>query len=229
MHNFVTVVPETAPAGPLAAVPDLSVSLDVKIQSPEIRPEWLNRSPLLHRLSGTTARLILLSASAGSGKTVLVSQWRAAADGSRFAWTTLDHGDNDPSRLWWKVISAVRRACPEFDVDPPQVLAQRQGRVLLPALIARLSSLRAPVVLVLDDYHLVNNHRCHAQVESLLRDLPQPVQVVLITRAIRRWSWHACAPRARSPISGCPTCASAGHRPGRWCPRWRRSRSMTQT
>ena len=184
MHNSVTVVPGTSPTGPLASVPDLSVSLDAKIQPPEIRPEWLDRPALLHRLSLTTARLILISAPAGSGKTVLVSQWRAAANSSRFAWTTLDHGDNDPSRLWWKVISAVRRACPEFDVDPPQMLAPRQARVLLPALIARLSSLRAPVVLVLDDYHLVNHHRCHAQVESLLRDLPQPVQVVLITRAI---------------------------------------------
>jgi LuxR family transcriptional regulator, maltose regulon positive regulatory protein len=184
MHDSVTVVPGTSPTGPVASVPDLSVSLDAKIQPPEIRPEWLDRPALLHRLSVTTARLIVISAPAGSGKTVLVSQWRAAAESSRFAWTTLDHGDNDPSRLWWKVISAVRRACPEFDVDPPQVLAPRQGRVLLPALIARLSSLRAPVVLVLDDYHLVNHHRCHAQVESLLRDLPQPVQVVLITRAI---------------------------------------------
>jgi LuxR family transcriptional regulator, maltose regulon positive regulatory protein len=181
MHNFVTMAPGTAP---LASAPDLSAALDAKIQPPEMRSEWLDRPALRNRLSGTTARLILISAPAGSGKTVLVSQWSAAADGSRFAWTTLDHGDNDPSRLWWKVISAVRRACPEFDVDPPQVLAPRQGRVLLPALIARLGTLRAPVVLVLDDYHLVNYHRCHAQVESLLRDLPRPVQVVLITRAI---------------------------------------------
>jgi len=168
----------------LASVPDLSVSLAAKIQPPEMRSEWLERSALLDRLSGTTARLILISAPAGSGKTVLVSQWSAAADSGRFAWTTLDHGDNDPSRLWWKVISAVRRACPEFDVDPPELLAPRQGRVLLPALIARLSTVRTPVVLVLDDYHLVNHHRCHAQVESLLRDLPPPVRVVLITRAI---------------------------------------------
>ena len=183
MNNSVTVISGMAPTGPLASVPDLSVSLDAKIQPPEIRPEWLDRPAVLDRLSGTTARLILISAPAGSGKTVLVSQWRAAADSGRFAWTTLDHGDNDPSRLWWKVISAVRRACPEFDVDPPQVLVPRQGRVLLPALIARLSTLRAPVVLVLDDYHLVNHHKCHTQVEGLLRDLPQAVQVVLMTRA----------------------------------------------
>src|SRR5215469_12569633 len=183
MDNSVTVVPGTAPAGPPASVPDLSASPDAKIRPPEIRPEWLDRPAVLARLSGTTARLILISAPAGSGKTVLVSQWRAAADGSRFAWATLDHSDNDPSRLWWKVISAVRRACPEFEVDPPQMLVPRQGCALVPALIARLSTLRAPVVLVLDDYHLVNYHRCHTQIEGLLRDLPQAVRVVLVTRA----------------------------------------------
>jgi ATP/maltotriose-dependent transcriptional regulator MalT len=59
-----------------------------------------------------------------------------------------------------------------------------QGRALLPALISRLSTVRAPVVLVLDDYHLVNNHKCHTQVEGLLRELPKSVQVVLMTRAI---------------------------------------------
>ena len=183
MDNSVTVVPGTAPAGPPASVPDLSASPDAKIRPPEIRPEWLDRPAALGRLSGTTARLILISAPAGSGKTVLVSQWRAAADSGRFAWATLDHGDNDPSRLWWKVISAVHRACPEFDVDSPQVLVHRQGRVLVEALIARLSTLRAPVVLVLDDYHLVSHHRCHTQVEGLLRDLPETVRVVLLTRA----------------------------------------------
>ena len=103
-------------------------------------------------------------------------------DGRRFAWATLDASDNNPSRLWWKVASAVRRACPDFDVDPPQVLMPRQGWLLLPALIARLSALQTPVVLILDDYHLVSNHRCHRQLEQLLRDLPQSCQLVLMTR-----------------------------------------------
>jgi LuxR family transcriptional regulator, maltose regulon positive regulatory protein len=174
----------SAATGLLASPPDLSVPIDGKIQPPEVRPEWLDRPALRRRLSGTTARLILVSAPAGSGKTVLVSQWCAASNGSRFAWVTLDPTDNNPSRLWWKVISAVRRACPEFDVDPPQVLMPRQGRLLLPTLIARLGTLQAPVVLVLDDYHLVSHHRCHTQVEGLLRDLPQSCQVVLTTRAM---------------------------------------------
>ena len=161
----------------------LSVPFETKIQPPEMRPEWLERPDLVRQLSDVTARLILVSAPAGFGKTVLVGQWRASAAGTRFAWVTLDSGDNNPSRLWWKVISAVRRACPEFDADPPRVLMSRQGRTLLPVLIARLAALSAPVVLVLDDYQVINHRRCHMQVEFLLRELPWPIQVVLATRA----------------------------------------------
>jgi len=175
----------SAPAIQPASILDLSVPLDSKIQPPQMRPEWLERPALLRLLSGATARLILVSAPAGSGKTVLVGQWRAVPDGKRFAWVSVDASDNDPSRLWWKVISAVRRACPELDVDPPEVLVPRQGCLLLSAFIARLSTLQAPpVVLVLDDYHLVTNEKCHRQVEGLLRDLPQSCQVVLMTRAM---------------------------------------------
>ena len=183
MRNSGAIV-VTGAARSLTTVPDLSVPLDAKIQPPQIRPEWLERPALLSRLSAATVRLILLSAPAGSGKTVLVSQWSAVAESSRFAWVTLDPADNNQSRMWWKVISAVRRACPEFDFDPPQLLMPRQGRVLLPAFITRLGALRAPVVLVLDDYHVVNYRKCHTQVEELLRDLPESVRVILVTRAM---------------------------------------------
>lgn len=181
--NAIDVPPSATGLFP-QATGHLSVPLDTKIRPPEIRPEWLDRPALIRRLSGSTARLILLSAPAGSGKTVLVSQWCAAPASNRFVWITLDPGDNNSSRLWWKVISAVCRVCPEFDVDPPQTLLPRQGRVLLPTLIARLSALRVPVVLVLDDYQVLTYPKCHAQVERLLRDLPQSVQVVFMTRAI---------------------------------------------
>ena len=174
----------TVAGGLNVSVLDCLVPLDTKVRPPEVRPEWLDRPALLSRLAGATARLILLSAPPGSGKTVLISQWCAVPDSRRFAWAALDASDNNPTRLWWKIVSAVHRACREFDVDPPQVLMPRQGCVLLPAFIARLAALRSPVVLVLDDYHLVTNPNCHRQVERLLRDLPPSCQLVLISRAL---------------------------------------------
>ena len=76
---------------------------------------WSGRhsSPNWHR---ATAKLVLVDAPAGFGKTTLVAQWRSSAAETRpFAWVSLDRGDSDPGRLWWYVVSALTRACPEID------------------------------------------------------------------------------------------------------------------
>jgi ATP/maltotriose-dependent transcriptional regulator MalT len=68
--------------------------------------------------------LILVDAPAGFGKTILVAQWRASLAGSRpFAWVSLDRGDNDPGRLWWYVVTALQRACPQIGGEA--ILAER--------------------------------------------------------------------------------------------------------
>ena len=63
---------------------------------------WVERAHLIQRLvAAAAARLILVDAPAGFGKTTLVAQWRASGMESRpFAWLSLDDGENDPSRLW---------------------------------------------------------------------------------------------------------------------------------
>ena len=70
-----------------------------------------------HRyLTHATARLVLVDALAGFGKTTLVAQWRSSpAERRPFAWVSLDRADDDPSRLWWYIIGALLRACPEFN------------------------------------------------------------------------------------------------------------------
>ncbi|HLI36969.1 MAG TPA: LuxR C-terminal-related transcriptional regulator [Streptosporangiaceae bacterium] len=175
--------PRKKPA-PGAAPP---VLLEAKLQPPRARSEWLARTELVQHLSGIAAKLILIEAPAGSGKTTLVAQWHASSAGSRrFAWLSLDRGDNDPVRLWWHVTGALQRACPELGGRVPRLsraALPKLGNMLLVALASQLAALRTPVVLVLDDYHEIREPTCHEQTEALLRYLPRSVQVVLITRA----------------------------------------------
>src|ERR1019366_2546219 len=124
-------------------------------------------------LAGVTARLVLVDAPAGFGKTTLVAQWRSSPAESRaFAWVSLDPGDNDPGRLWWHVVCAVQRACPKFSAG--DLLAAVRARApdfagtLLPLLVNELAALPEPVVLVLDDYHVIRDRGCHDQVAFLL-------------------------------------------------------------
>jgi LuxR family maltose regulon positive regulatory protein len=148
----------------------------------------MERPELTGYLSRTSVKLVLVDAPAGFGKTTLVAQWRASALESRpFAWVSLDRGDNDPARLWWYVVSALQRTCPELGVEAMlkelRVQAPEVAGTVLPILANELAALPAPVILVLDDYHVIKERRCHEQIEFLLQHLPPSAQVVIITRA----------------------------------------------
>ena len=147
----------------------------------------MKRTELVQYLAGSTAKLILVDAPAGFGKSILVAQWRAfPGQGRKFAWVSVDAGDNDAGRLWWYIGSALQRACPELRVGDLLKQLGRQGPdlrgSLLPTLVNELAELASPVTLVLDDYHMITNPSCHDQLEFVLQHLPQMTQIVLITR-----------------------------------------------
>jgi LuxR family transcriptional regulator, maltose regulon positive regulatory protein len=94
------------------------VPIETKLHAPAARPDWVDRPELVQRLAATTARLVLVEAPAGFGKTTLVAQWRSALIGRRtFAWLSLDRGDDDPARLWWHIVCSLQRACPDLDSE----------------------------------------------------------------------------------------------------------------
>jgi LuxR family transcriptional regulator, maltose regulon positive regulatory protein len=180
-------VPDVAPSAPQRAT--RGPLIETKLHAPGVRKEWVQRDELIGYLAGcVTSRLLLVEAPAGFGKTMAVAQWRASMIEDRpFAWISLDRGDDDPARLWSHVVAALQGACPEFGggdtlsalrAQVPDVL----GKVL-PRLANELAALRAPVVVVLDDYHMISEPGCHDQVRFFLSHLPDTVQLVLVTRA----------------------------------------------
>ena len=166
----------------------LDVPIEAKLHAPGWRQEWVERPGLTDYLARTAARLGLVGAPAGFGKTTVVAQWRArTAQDRRFAWVSLDRGDDDPARLWWYVVSALQRACPEIGSEDLlrelRVPTPDVAETVLPALANELAALTVPVVLVLNDYHVIKERRCHDQIAFLLFHLPPAARVVLITRA----------------------------------------------
>ena len=158
---------------------------------------WVERSALVERLTATEAKLILIEAPAGYGKTILAAQWRAHTVQARpFAWISLNEDDDEPRKLWRHITHALLRACPELDAE--QILCHLRGSspditgAAIPSLVNELAGLAVPPVLVLDDYHSITEPRGHEQMTLLLRHLPASVQVVLVTRAdpplpLARW------------------------------------------
>src|SRR6516225_9745783 len=166
----------------------LDAPIETKLHPPGSRGEWVERSALIDELVHTTAKLVLVDAPAGFGKTTLVAQRLSSpAEKRSFAWVSLDRGDSDPGRLWSYIVSALSRACPDFDgeaiLHDLQVQAPEFPDSVLPMLANELATLSAPVVLVLDDYHMIKERRCHEQMRFLLLHLPPSAQIVIITRA----------------------------------------------
>jgi LuxR family transcriptional regulator, maltose regulon positive regulatory protein len=177
--------------GAVPAVPRARIGLDVpietKLHAPNARAEWVERPWLTDYLTRATARLVLVDAPAGFGKTTLVAQWRlSSAERRSFAWVSLDRADDDPSRLWWYITGALQRAGPEFNgeaiLNELRVPAPDVTGMVLPLLANELAALPTPIVLVLDDYHVIKERSCHDQIAFLLLHLPPSAQIVLITR-----------------------------------------------
>jgi LuxR family transcriptional regulator, maltose regulon positive regulatory protein len=163
------------------------VLIETKLHPPAVRKEWVERPELIRYLADAEAKLILVAAPPGFGKTTLVAQWRCSpVNREPFAWVWVDRADNDPVRLWWHVVSSLHLACPAFGSEKVLAVLRGQapdfGGAVLPVLVHEMASLPERVVLVLDDYHLIKKTACHEQVALLLAHLPPSVQVVIATR-----------------------------------------------
>lgn len=152
------------------------------------RPGFVPRPRLACRLDeGLARQLILVCAPAGFGKTVLLADW-ARSSGHPVAWLSLDAADNDPARFWRHAIAALDRARPGIGeragplLGPP---APPSFEGLVTALINDLAAQpgEPEVLLVLDDYHVIDARAVHTPLAFLLEHLPPGLRLVLATRS----------------------------------------------
>jgi len=163
----------------------VSPLLAAKVRVPARRREAVARPRLVGRV-GRAARLTLVSAPAGFGKTTLLTEWLAQAPGGpAVAWVSLDERDNDPGTFWTYVVTAVQDATGGVGADALDVLRSPQPPVeaALVSLVNELHARPGEVVLVLDDYHLVESGEIHDGMAFLLDHLPDHLHLLLATRA----------------------------------------------
>jgi LuxR family transcriptional regulator, maltose regulon positive regulatory protein len=163
------------------------VIVATKLHPPPSRPELVERARLLATLAGGGPRkLTVIEAPPGSGKTTLLAHWQQAGGEERpFAWLSLDEDDNDPAQFWTYVVGALRTVEPGIGAQALALLSSRRQDVLglaLPALINELLTLGRPVMLVLDDFHLITEEDIHEEFVYLLEHMPATLHVTLATR-----------------------------------------------
>jgi LuxR family maltose regulon positive regulatory protein len=162
------------------------VVIATKLFRPSLRQQSVERKRLHDVLrQGLSLPLTLVVAPAGWGKSTLVADW-LARDAVTAGWVSLDGGDNDPKRFWRYLLLAADQAGSAAGAVALRRLDAAGSDVLrdvLPAFVNELASAEAPLVLVLDDYHLVTSGRVHATVATLLDRSPPQLHLMVITRA----------------------------------------------
>ena len=163
------------------------VLVETKLHVPALRSGLVPRPELVARLvAGRERKLTLVCAPAGWGKSTLLGAWCASPDEpAPFAWVLLDPADSDPVRFWRYVIGALRSVRPGLGTVPLAAL-QSAGRdvvdVVVAPLINELAAFAEPLVLVLDDYHLVRGEAVHESLGFLLRHLPATLHLAIASR-----------------------------------------------
>ncbi len=163
--------------------------LGTKLHLPSPRHRLVQRVRLTDQVragGGEGPRLVLVAAPAGFGKTTFLAQWLAAERlQRRVAWLALDPGDADLRLFLTDLVAAIQTAEPEAGVDALALLeagGTTPTEAVLVSLINDLDVLAGPMVVALDDYHVIDGAAVHEAVSFLLENLPPQVTLAMATR-----------------------------------------------
>jgi len=176
--------PTTTPLEPAPAERD--VLLATKLHVPRPRPGFVPRPRLLEQLSqGMASAMTLVCAPAGFGKTSLLAEW-ARRRPQPVVWLSLDRGDSDPARFWRYVAAALDQLRPGIAQQVAVLLRGPQQpplEAVLTVVVNQLADVAEEVVLILDDYHLIDDPAVHGSLAVLLERLPPQLRLALASRA----------------------------------------------
>src|SRR5215468_9562613 len=150
----------------------------------------VSRPRLFERLGA--ARVTVVSAPAGSGKTVLLRSWisRAGAAGSA-AWVTVGRGEQDPQQFWLSVLGALRQTTPGSALVRELTAApDLDGWAIAERLLKDLAPLEDRIWLLIDDVHELVPAEAQRQLELLVMRVSEELRFVLATRHDVQLSLH---------------------------------------
>jgi LuxR family transcriptional regulator, maltose regulon positive regulatory protein len=158
------------------------IVLSAKLSAPRVPLALVVRPRLLHELERISShRLTLLCTPAGSGKTTLLCAWaasqkRASAAASALTWLSLDEWDNELIRFWSSIIAALRTCLPGVGEEALAL------PLILMTLLNELLAVGREIVLILDDYHVIEDQSTQESMRFLVEHCPSHLHLVLLSR-----------------------------------------------
>jgi len=172
---------------------DVGDSIKVPLMPPghAARAAVVSRPELYRRLD-EAARVMVVSAPPGSGKTVLLRSWISHAGlADQAAWVPLGPDERDPQRFWLSVLSSLRQtAAGAALVRSLTAAPDLDGWALVERVLTDLAPLGQPLWLVIDDLHELRSDEARQQLELLVLRAPKVLRFVLATRHDVRLGLH---------------------------------------
>jgi LuxR family maltose regulon positive regulatory protein len=160
--------------------------LQTKLHIPSALNTTVLRPGLYEKLNiGLNRKLILISAPAGYGKTTLVSEWINQHQ-IPTAWFSLDKSDNDPIEFLSYIITGIQRIHKEFGQSAFKLLQSPNKPAtesIASLLINEMLNIKQNFLLVLDDFHFINNKEILELTTYLLQHIPDNIHIVILTRS----------------------------------------------
>lgn len=159
--------------------------ISTKLYIPSPRSKIVIRRRLFERLDdGLHRRLTIVSASAGFGKTTLVSEWLAGCD-RPVAWLSIDEGDNELACFLTYLYTSLQRIATDMGEGILGLLQSSQPVPIvsiLTTLLNEIDTIPYPFILVLDDYHVIKTSLIDQAIALLIERMPPLMHLVIITR-----------------------------------------------
>ncbi|MEI7026996.1 BTAD domain-containing putative transcriptional regulator [Paenibacillus sp. y28] len=162
--------------------------VQTKLYIPHVRNPLVPRPRLIRKLNeGLGAKLTLITASAGYGKTTALSEWARQSD-AQVAWVSLDKQDDAWFPFWSCVAASIQEELPGFAQTVRPLLEQgplANSVSLEPAISAMLNALNeqaGELAIVLDDYHLIEHPDIQKSLAYLLEHLPAHIHLYIASR-----------------------------------------------
>jgi serine/threonine-protein kinase PknK len=163
-------------------------SAPTRFRPPTVNRPTVPRQRILDRLgSGRRPKLVLIHAPPGYGKSTLAAQWGEALtrQGLQEAWLAIDSDDNNPAWFLAHLIEAIRRTMPDLADTLQQEFEghlENAQQYVLTALINCLHADKQTLVLVLDDWHRVDNAETTSALGYLLENSCHHLHLVVASR-----------------------------------------------
>ena len=159
--------------------------LSTKLYYPSLQTSWVKRERLIDKLNECfSAKLTIVSAPAGFGKTTLLSEWIEQSK-HKVGWVSLDSGDNDPKRFLTYCIAALQQIQPGFGENTETIIQSPQQvspESIVTAFINEINESLKESILILDDYHTIDSPEVHQSLSFFIEHLPHNLHLIVAGR-----------------------------------------------